>query len=387
MTAWLVKTFIRNHENVADPDVRAAYGTLASAVGMLVNLLLAGCKFLMGLLSGSLAIMADAANNLSDAAGSLVTFITVRLARKPVDLDHPFGHGRMEYLGSLGVGALIVVMGLSLLRDGVSSILHPEAPSLSWVVLIILVLSILAKGGLFLFYRGMGRKIQNGTLEAVAKDSMNDMVATGAVLVSLLLHHFFGWIIDGWIGLAVSGFVLKAGYEVCKDTVDRLLGGRPDPEKAQQIREILLAHEGILGLHDLVMHDYGPGRCYASVHAEVDAEGRILEIHELIDDAEREVAEKLKLPLCIHMDPIVTSDETANHVRQQMADFLQRFDPALSMHDFRMVPGEGHTNLIFDCVLPAGYAGKELLLQALTAFAKSMDERYQLVVMFDTDYA
>lgn len=387
MTAWLVKKWIPDHENVTDPDVRAAYGTLASAVGMLVNLLLSGGKFLMGLLSGSLAIMADAANNLSDAAGSLVTFITVRLARKPVDLDHPFGHGRMEYLGSLGVGALIVVMGLTLLRDGVLAILNPEAPSLSWVVLAILILSILAKGGLYLFYRAMGRKIQNGTLEAVAKDSMNDMVATGAVLVSLLLHRFFGWIIDGWIGIAVSIFVLKAGYEVCKDTVDRLLGGRPDPEKVQQIREILLAHEGILGLHDLVMHDYGPGRCYASVHAEVDAEGSILEIHELIDDAEREVAQKLHLPLCIHMDPIVTSDETANSVRQQMSDFLQRFDPALSLHDFRMVPGEGHTNLIFDCVVPAGYANRELVLQALTAFAKSLDERYQLVVVFDTDYA
>ena len=387
MTAWLIRKLIRNHENTSDPDVRAAYGTLASAVGMAINLLLAGGKFLMGFLSGSLAIMADAANNLSDAAGSLVAFITVRLARKPVDLDHPFGHGRMEYLGSLGVGLLIVIMGLTLLHDGVLSILHPETPALSWVVAAVLLLSILGKLWLYLFYRKLGRTIQNGTLTAVAKDSLNDMISTAAVLVSLMLNALFGWVLDGWMGLLVSLFVLKAGYDVCKDTVDSLLGGRPDLEKAQQIREILLAHEGILGLHDLVMHDYGPGRCYASVHAEVDAEGSILEIHELIDDAEREVAAKLHLPLCIHMDPIVTSDETANSIRRQMEEFLKRFDSSLSMHDFRMVPGEGHTNLIFDCVLPAGYTSKDLVLQALTAFAKSIDERYQLVVVFDTDYA
>jgi len=386
LTAWLIRRFIRNRENVNDPDVRAAYGTLASVVGMLVNLLLAGSKFLMGLLSGSLAIMADAANNLSDAAGSLVAFITVRLARKPVDLDHPFGHGRMEYLGSLAVGVLIVMMGLGLLRDGAGAVLEPKAPVFSWIVAVILLISILGKLWLYLFYRKTSSAIQSGTLAAAAKDSLSDMLSTSGVLISLVLNVLFGWMLDGWLGLLVSVFVLKAGYEVCKETVDSLLGGRPDPEKAQQIRDILMAHEGILGLHDLVMHDYGPGRCYASVHAEVDAEGSILEIHELIDDAEREVAHKLKLPLCIHMDPIVTSDETANRVRQQLSDFITWFDPALSMHDFRMVPGEGHTNLIFDCVLPAGYQNREPLLSALTAYAKSLDERYQLVVMFDTDY-
>jgi len=189
------------------------------------------------------------------------------------------------------------------------------------------------------------------------------------------------------MGVVVSLLVLKAGFEVCKDTLDSLLGGRPDPDKIQQIREILLAHKGILGLHDLVLHDYGPGRCFASVHAEVNAEGNILAIHELIDDAEREVAQKMNLPLCIHMDPIVTSDETTNRVRQQLEAFLTRFDPALSMHDFRMVPGEGHTNLIFDCVLPVGYTSREILMNALTAYAKALDERYNLVVMFDTDYA
>lgn len=386
MTAWLIRHFVRNHESVSDPDVRAAYGTLASVTGVLVNLLLAGGKFLMGLLSGSLAIMADAANNLSDAAGSVVTFLTVRLARKPVDADHPFGHGRMEYLGSLAVGALIVIMGVGLLRDGITAIFHPEPPTVSPVVIAVLALSILAKLWLFAFYRNLGGKTGNGTLLAASKDSLGDVLSTGAVLLSVLCNLLFGWCVDGWVGVLVSLIVLKAGYEVCKDTLDSLLGGRPDPEKIQQLRTLLLSREGILGIHDLVLHDYGPGRCFASVHAEVSADGSILAIHEMIDDAEREIGQKMHMPICIHMDPIVTDDETTNRVRAEVQAFLKDMDPALSLHDFRMVPGEGHTNLIFDCVLPAGYKEKQTLLTALTAFTHSLDPRYCLVVTFDTDY-
>lgn len=386
MTAWLIRRFVRNNENVEDSNVRTAYGTLGSVVGVLVNLLLAGAKCLMGFLSGSLAMMADAANNLSDAAGSVVALITVRLAHKPVDAEHPFGHGRMEYLGSLAVGALIVCMGVTLLRDGISAILHPTAPQVNWVVMAVLAISILGKLWLYGFYRKLGSRTQNGTLLAAAKDSLGDVLATSAVLVSMLCCLFFGWKIDGWIGLLVSVIVLKAGWEVCRDTLDSLLGGRPDPEKIQELRELLLSREGIMGIHDLVLHDYGPGRCFASVHAEVDADGDILEIHELIDDAEREIGEKMKMPICIHMDPIVTSDENVQRVRQQISDFVCRIDPALSIHDFRMVPGDGHTNLIFDCVLPAGYTGRDTLMSALNAFALSLDERYRLVVQFDTDF-
>ncbi len=386
MTAWLIRKFVPNAEKTQDPDVRAAYGTLASIVGILVNLLLAGAKFLMGILSGSLAITADAANNLSDAAGSVVTLISVRLARKPVDTDHPFGHGRMEYLGSLAVGVLIVLMGISLLRDAVTSILHPEALTISWVVIAVLLLSVLGKLWLYLFYRKTGGDIKNGTLLAAAEDSRGDMLATSAVLVSLAVSALTGWSIDGWIGLVVAFIVLKAGWGVCSETVDSLLGSRPDPEKIEQLRALLLEREGILGLHDLVLHDYGPGRCFASVHAEVDANGNILEIHEMIDDAERDVGHIMKMPICIHMDPIVTDNENVNHVRTEMVRFLTSFDPALSMHDFRMVPGEGHTNLIFDCVLPVGYQQKDMVLSALTAHAQSLDPTYKLVVMFDTDY-
>ena len=386
MTAWLIRKFVPNAAHTEDPEVRAAYGTLASIVGILVNLLLAAGKCLIGLLSGSLAIMADAANNLSDAAGSVVTLISVRLARKPVDLDHPFGHGRMEYLGSLAVGVLIVMMGVTLLRDAITSILHPEPLSISWVVILVLVLSVLGKWWLYLFYRRTGGDVKNSTLLAAAQDSRGDMLATSAVLVSLGVNAMFHVSVDGWIGLAVALIVLKAGWGVCSETVNSLLGGRPDPEKIDQLRTLLLSREGILGLHDLVMHDYGPGRCFASVHAEVDAGGDILDIHEMIDDAEREVGTIMNMPICIHMDPIVTSNEEVNHVREQMNRFLTTLDPQLSMHDFRMVPGEGHTNLIFDCVLPAGYRQKDMVHSALAAHARSLNEHYRLVVMFDTDY-
>ena len=390
MTAWLIRKFVPDAANTTNPDVRAAYGTLASIVGILVNLLLAAAKFAMGILSGSLAVTADAANNLSDAAGSVVALISVRLARKPVDLDHPFGHGRMEYLGSLAVGVLIVIMGVTLLRDAVTSLLHPEALTVSWVVVAVLALSILGKLWLYLFYRKTGDATKNGTLLAAAQDSRGDMLATGAVLVSLVLNAVFGlspaFRIDGIIGLVVAFIVLKVGWGVCSETLNSLLGGRPDPEKTEQLRSLLLARDGILGLHDLVLHDYGPGRCFASVHAEVDAAGDILEIHELIDDAEREVGQIMQMPICIHMDPIVTTDERVNCVREQMSHFLTTLDPALSMHDFRMVPGEGHTNLIFDCVLPAGYQQKDMVLSALNAHARSLDPTFRLVVMFDTDF-
>ena len=386
MTAWLIRTFIPNASAVEDPDVRAAYGTLASITGVLVNLLLSGAKFLVGVLSGSVAITADAANNLSDAAGSIVTFITTRLAHKPVDQEHPFGHGRMEYIGSLGVGALVVLMGLGLLRDSVTAIFHPEPLAVSWPVLVVLGLSMLAKLWLYLFYRKLGKAVNNGTLLAASKDSLGDVLSTGAVLVSVLLAWVFGWVIDGYIGLLVAVIVLKAGFGVCRDTMDSLLGGKPDPEKTRRIREMLLAHEGILGVHDLVLHDYGPGRCIASVHAEVSADSDIVAIHEVIDDAEREIGQELHMAICIHMDPIVTADETTNRVRSQMQAFLQNTDPALSLHDFRMVPGQGHINLIFDCVLPVGYKTRDELLQSLKAYALSLDPRYCLVVQFDTDF-
>lgn len=386
MTAWLIRHFIKNYRNVHDHTVRERYGTLASITGIVCNLLLAALKFVMGVLSGSLAVMADAANSLSDAAGSIVTLITVRLSNKPVDSEHPFGHGRMEYIGSLAVGALILLMGFSLLKDSITAIFHPEALAMNWLVAAALVIGVLVKLWLFAFYRRLGRAVDNGTLLAASKDSLGDVLSTGAVLISVLVNLAFGWCLDGYIGLVVAVIVLKGGVEVCRETLDQLLGGKPDPERIRRIRELLLDHEGILGVHDLVVHDYGPGRCVASVHAEVSADGNILTIHEMIDNAEREVEQKLHMPICIHMDPIVTNDETSNRLRHQLNDYLRSLDPALSMHDFRMVPGEGHTNLIFDCVVPPGYKDRQLLYNALRAYAQSIDPSYHVIVQFDTDF-
>ena len=386
MTAWLIRRFVKNAQDVENPEVRAAYGTLASMTGIVVNLCLCASKFLAGILTGSLAITADAVNNLSDAGGSIVTLVSVRLAKKPVDQEHPFGHGRMEYLGSLAVGALIVLMGFSLLRDGISAILNPETVRLSWVAVGVLAASVLSKLWLWRYYGKLGQTINSGTLAAAAKDSLGDVLSTGAVLLSVAVYALTDVSVDGWVGVLVSLIVLKAGLEVCRDTVDRLLGGKPDPEKIRRLSALLLSYDGILGLHELVLHDYGPGRCIASVHAEVSADSDIVAIHEIIDTAEREIGRKMQMAICIHMDPIVTGDERTNRVREQMADFLRHTDPGLSLHDFRMVPGEETINLIFDCVLPAGYKGREELLKAMRAYALTLDKRYRLVVMFDTDF-
>ena len=386
MTDWLIRRFVPHAENRQDPAVRTAYGTLGATVGILVNALLAAAKFLMGILSGSLAVTADAVNNLSDAGGSVVALVTTRMAQKPVDQDHPFGHGRMEYLGSLAVGVIIVLMAVGLLRDGITAILEPQRLDVTVVVGVVLILSVLLKGWLYLFYRKVGRLTDNGTLLAASKDSLSDCIATSAVVISMVLQEIFGWLIDGWIGVIVALIVLKAGYEVCRDTVDSLLGGKPDPDKIRRIKELMLSYDGILGVHDLVLHDYGPGRCIASAHAEVGVDGNILEIHEMIDAAERHIAREMNMPICIHMDPIVTGDAETNELKAKLEDFLTRTDPSLSLHDFRIVPGQETTNVIFDCVLPAGYRGKEQLHQTLSAYLATLDRRYRLVVVFDTDY-
>ena len=366
--------------------MRGAYGLLGSSVGIGINLLLAIVKFLLGFFSGSLAITADAVNNLSDAFGSILSLFSVRLAQKPVDREHPFGHGRMEYIGSLAMGALIVFLGLRLLQSGIQGIITPAALSFSLMTALLLVLSVLVKLWLFFFYRKLGRMIDSAPLLAASKDSLSDVAATSAVLLSLGVQAGLGWLADGYIGVLVALFVLKAGIDVCKDTINLLLGQKPDGEKIRQIREAVLSYEGIVGVHDLILHDYGAGRCLATVHAEVSAKGDIVAVHEIIDRAEQEIGEELNLVLSIHMDPIVTDDENTNAVRSKLENTLQEIDPRLSMHDFRMVPGEKKINLIFDCVLPCGYTGQEELQQSLTTYVKSLDSRYELIVRFDIDY-
>lgn len=386
MTQWLIRNLVRNYTETASPKVRGAYGTLGSMTGILINVALSAVKFSLGLLSGSLAVTADAVNNLSDAAGSLMSLISVRLAEKPDDRRHPFGHGRMEYLGALGVGALITLAGLKLLADGVNGIITPEALEIAWPLAVVMGATVLVKLWLNFFYSAIAKTIDSQPLYAAAKDSLTDVVATSAVLVSLVLQMLFHWRVDGYMGVVVALFVLKTGISVCRDTIDRLLGGKPSAEMTANIREKMLTYPGILGVHDLVVHDYGPGRCIASVHAEVSATGDIVAVHEVIDQAERELKRDLGLTVCIHMDPTVTDDPTVNEVRTDMVDFLREQDERLTLHDFRMVPGQKQINLIFDCLLPEDYLKKDALREALRQYAHALDARYEVIVQFDTDF-
>lgn len=377
---------LRKGESPADQPVRKRLGTLGSGVGVGVNALLAAGKMIIGSLTGSVAVTADAINNLSDAAGSVVSLVSMRLAQKPVDKEHPFGHGRMEYLGALAVGVMILVMGVETFISGVKSILNPAPVAFGWVPFWLLIASILMKGGLFLFYRAVGRLIDFPSLIAAAKDSLSDMLATSAVVVSMIFSHGFGIPVDGWMGVAVSLLVLKAGFDVVRETVDSLMGGRKNPELGKEIISRLMSYEHILGTHDLLIHDYGPGRCIASIHAEVPADGNILVLHEIIDRAEHDIGEALNIPLCIHMDPIVSGDAQTDAAHAHLAATLAAMDGGFMLHDLRMVPGENRTNLVFDVVIPPGFRDTKELSAALCAAAKEIDPRYECVIHFDIDY-
>ena len=382
----LVMKLLRKGESPQDQKVRKRLGTLGSGVGVSVNALLAAGKLLIGSLTGSVAVTADAINNLSDAAGSVVSLVSMRLAQKPVDKEHPFGHGRMEYLGALAVGVMILVMGVETFSSGVESILHPAEVAFGWLPFWLLMVSILMKGGLFLFYRAVGTLIDFPSLVAAAKDSLSDMLATTAVVISMIVAEAFGIPIDGWMGVAVSLLVLKAGFDVVRETVDSLMGGKKNPELGREIISRLMKYEHILGTHDLLIHDYGPGRCIASIHAEVPADGDILVLHEIIDRAEHEIGEELNIPICIHMDPIVTGDETTDATQRQLSEYLKGLDGGFMLHDLRMVPGENRTNLVFDVVIPAGFTGTQELTEGLCAAAKKIDPKYECVIHYDIDY-
>lgn len=381
----LIKRLLKPGESHEMPAVRRRLGTLGSGVGIAVNVLLSALKLLAGALSGSLAVTADAANNLSDAAGSIVSLVTIRMAQKPVDREHPFGHGRLEYLGALGVGVLILLMGLELLLSGVRGIVDPTMPTFSGALFAILIVSIIMKLLLYRFYGALGRFLDASTLLAAAKDSLSDVLATTAVAVSMLIARFAGWPVDGWMGTLVALLVLKAGWDVCRDTFDRLLGGKPNHELGRQLLAMLEEREDILGTHDLILHDYGPGRCFASVHAEVPADANLIELHEVIDKAERDIGEKLGIPVCIHMDPVITGDEQADEAAARLNDCLRQFG-GFGLHDLRRVPFPDHTDLIFDVTIPADFRDTDRLRERLEATARELDPRCRCLIHFDIDY-
>ena len=388
MTDWLVQRCIRRPEDGSDPAVRQAYGLLSGGVGIVLNLLLSAGKFVAGVLTGSIAVTADAFNNLSDAGSSVVTLVGFRMAAKRADDDHPFGHGRIEYLSGLAVAVAILVVGLELAKSSLEKVLHPVEVAFSWLSVGILCASILVKLWMFFFNRNLSRRIGSAAMMATATDSLSDAAATSAVLLGTLVGHFADLYIDGWVGVLVAVFILRAGWGAAKDTLDPLLGQSPDPELVRGIQETVLGRPEIVGMHDLVVHDYGPGRCMASLHAEVPMDADVLVIHDVIDNLERELRRKLGVEVVIHMDPIAVGDPRTDALKAQVTELVRRIDPDMTIHDFGMTAGPEHTNLIFDVAVPYHCRLEdEQVQEAIGAAVKALPGNYYTVVSVDHVYA
>ena len=387
MIQLLARRLIKDHDNVSDPAVRRAYGVLCGWVGIGLNLLLFAGKALAGIISGSVAITADAFNNLSDAGSSVVTLLGFKLAAQKPDSDHPFGHGRFEYISGLVVSMVIVLMGVELCRDSVDKILHPGEVTLSVPVVIILIASVLVKLYMALYNRAIGKRINSSAMSATAADSFSDCLATTAVLAATLVGYIWSISIDGWCGLVVALFILWAGFNAARETISPLLGQPPEPEFVAQIQNLVLSHPEILGIHDLIVHDYGPGRCFISLHAEVPADGDILELHDVVDSAEKELNVTMGCLATIHMDPIAQDDGLTAETRQRVAAMVSLIDPGISIHDFRMVVGPTHTNVIFDAMVPYScpLSDKEIANRIRTG-VRALDGNYFAVVEVEKSY-
>lgn len=352
MITLLARLFIRDRDKVADAGVRRAYGMLCSLTGIGLNILLFLGKYLAGRLSGSIAMTADAFNNLSDAGSSVITLLGFRMAAKKPDPGHPFGHGRIEYLSGVAVSLIIIVVGVQLGLESIDKIISPEPVDAGPVPMLVLVASICVKGYMFAYNRGIGRKINSPGMSATALDSLSDCIATGVVLISMLLARFADVNIDGWGGAAVAIFIIFSGFKAAKETLSPLLGNPPDPQLVRDITDIVMSHPEVLNVHDLIVHDYGPGRLMISLHAEVPGDGDIYALHDAIDTAEYELQQKLGCSAVIHMDPVSPDGTKTAHMREELAEAAKAIDPRLTIHDFRIVDGPTHTNVIFDAVLP-----------------------------------
>ncbi|MDO4274309.1 MAG: cation diffusion facilitator family transporter [Eubacteriales bacterium] len=352
MITFLSRILIKNYEDYQSPAVRQSYGILSGAVGIALNIMLFFGKWLAGTLSGSIAITADAFNNLSDAGSSLITLIGFKLSGQKPDPEHPFGHGRMEYISGLFVSVAILIMGFELIKSSVEKLLHPAPIESSPLILAILAASILVKVYMAYYNSALGRKLKSAAMQATAMDSLSDTVSTTLVLAATIISQLTGILLDGWFGVLVGLFIFYTGFKTLKDTMDPLLGQPPQKELVTQIHEIVMGHPMVHGIHDLIVHDYGPGRLMISLHAEVSADGNLLNIHDEIDNIEHELQEKLKCSATIHMDPIVTDNAEINEMHRVISKMAKNLDSRFSIHDFRMVEGPTHTNLIFDVVMP-----------------------------------
>ncbi|HJC14885.1 MAG TPA: cation diffusion facilitator family transporter [Candidatus Fusicatenibacter intestinigallinarum] len=388
MTEFLVKQFVKNYQNTEDTQVRTSYGILSSCVGIVCNVLLFAAKLAIGMLMNSLAIMADAFNNLSDAASSIISFVGVKMAGKPADKEHPFGHGRIEYIAALIVAFLVIEVGITCLQSSFEKLFHPEAIAFDWISFGILLLSVGVKLWMSLFNRKLGKRIDSKVMLATAADSAGDVIVTSATLASILICYFTSVNIDAFTGLAVSVLVIWSGISIARDTLEPLIGQRPDPELYRQIQEMVESYDGIVGTHDLIIHNYGPNRSMASIHAEVPRETDIEVSHEIIDRVEREVARKLNIFLVIHMDPVEIHDEKVLAVKAKLNGVIRALDPDLTFHDFRVVNGQEQINLIFDLVIPFSYSQDEAdkVVHQVKSLMKEVDGRYQCVITVDKNY-
>lgn len=394
MTSLLLRLFVKDWQNTSAPAVRTRYGKFSGVVGIICNILLCVAKFLIGTLSGAVSIAADAVNNLSDAASSVVTLVGFRLSEKPADEEHPFGYARVEYLSGLAVAALILVIGVLLIISSVKKLFSPDPDSVafSWVLVIVLVLSIAVKLWMSLFNTKLGKSINSAALLATAADSRNDVISTGAVLLACIAGAVIksiwkldiGGYIDGGMGVLVALFIIWSGFGIAKETISPLLGESNDPELVALVKEHISEYENILGSHDLIVHDYGPGQRFASVHVEMDVKIPPLEAHDLIDNIEMDFRKNHNVELVIHYDPVITDDPEANAVKERLRAAITAIDAELLFHDFRMVCGQTHTNLVFDLVVPQRLVGQEKALQAqLEAAMQTDDMKYYLVITFD----
>jgi len=388
MTKLLLKLFVKNYHNGSDPQVRAKTGRLSGVVGIVANAVLCVLKLLIGAVSGSVSITADAMNNLSDAASSIVTLIGFKLAERPADEDHPYGHARYEYLSGLAVAAMVLVIGFELAKTSLEKIFHPESVVFSIPLVIVLVGSVLVKLWLSMFNTTLGKHIDSAALLATAADSRNDVIATLAVLTAALVEKFTGYRVDGYMGLAVAVFIFYSAIGLAKETISPLLGESASPELAALIAEVMNSEPKVLGFHDLMVHDYGPGQRFGSLHVEMDQAEDPLSCHELIDDLERLCLEKYNIHLVIHYDPVVVGDPEQDSLRATIFDALQSIDSRLNLHDFRLVRGAGHTNLIFDIALPTDMNGREKEIRKVidTALeAREGEMKYYTVITFDIE--
>lgn len=387
MTNLLIKLFIRNYEDTSNVKVRSSYGTLSGAVGIAVNILLSIAKLIIGSITGSISITGDALNNLSDAGSSAISLVGFKISSKPADEEHPYGHGRLEYICGMGVAVIIMFMGFELIKSSVDKILNPSTPQFSIAAVVVLLISILGKLWLALFNRKIGKAINSDTVDAVVKDSLSDMAATATSILALILSKFFTLPFDGIFGVIVSLFVLWAGIGVFRTTVASLLGQAPDPKTVKMIEEKILSYDGIQGVHDLIVHDYGPGRCFVTAHAEVPYDVDIMESHDLIDVIEQDIKKDLGYVITLHMDPLVTDDEQTNQARTMINSIIKNINPDLTFHDFRMVSGPHHTNLIFDLVIPfSSKLDAKVVIEAINSELENKDKKYYAVVTVDQSY-